>query len=198
MSGRALATELRLDLPGWLVERVAALPERLATRGERLDLVLELSRRNFEEDTGGPFAAVVIESESGRLVSVGVNRAVPLGCSSAHAEVMALSLAQRAVGSFDLGGSGVPAHSLVVNWRPCAMCFGAVLWSGVRELVTAGGGDELERITGFDEGPLVPDWKEALEARGIRVADSVDSERALGVMREFAASGRQVYNARRG
>jgi tRNA(Arg) A34 adenosine deaminase TadA len=198
MSGPGLATGFALDLPDWLIERATELPEYLGSESERLELVLDLSRRNFEANTGGPFAAIVVESESGRLVSVGVNRAVPLVCSSAHAEVMALSLAQRALGVFDLGGSGLPSHAIVVNWRPCAMCFGAVLWSGVRELMTAGGGDELQQITGFDEGPLVSNWKEELAERGIRVKDSVDQARALEVMRWFATSGRPVYNARGG
>jgi tRNA(Arg) A34 adenosine deaminase TadA len=193
-----LVSELELRLPDWLVERVRRLPERLPRELDQLELVLELARLNFEHDTGGPFAALVVESESGRLVSVGVNRAVPENCSSAHAEVMALSLAQRAVRGFDLGAKGLPAHGLVVNWRPCAMCFGAVIWSGVRSLVTAGSGPELEALTGFDEGPLPPDWKQALEARGIQVADGVARERAIEVMRAFAASGRLVYNARRG
>ena len=36
---------------------------------------------------------------------------------------------------------------------------GAVLWSGVRELVLAGEGPELEELTGFDEGVVAPDWE---------------------------------------
>jgi tRNA(Arg) A34 adenosine deaminase TadA len=191
-----LAVETTLTLPDWLIER--ALPERLATEAEQVELVLELARLNFEHDSGGPFAAVVVECESGRLVAVGVNRVVPLACSSAHAEVMALTLAQRALGTFDLGAAGLPAHGLALNWRPCAMCFGAVLWSGVRSLVTAGSGPELEALTGFDEGPITSDWKEALTARGIRVADAVARERAIDVMRAFSQSGRAVYNGRGG
>ena len=38
----------------------------------------------------------------------------------------------------DLGDPSLPAHSLVVNWLPCAMCFGSVVWSGIRRLVVAG------------------------------------------------------------
>lgn len=193
-----LPLETTLSLPEWLAERAAQLPQFLASEDEQIELVLELARLNFEHDTGGPFAAVVVEVDSGRLISVGVNRVVPLGCSSAHAEVMALSLAQRALGTFDLGAPGHPSHGIAVNWRPCAMCFGAVLWSGVRSLITAGSGPELEELTGFDEGPVSADWKEALAARGIRVADAVARERAIDVMRAFSTSGRLVYNGRGG
>ena len=92
--------------------------------------VLRFARLNSTHRTGGPFAAGVFERDTGQLVVIGVNRVVPLCCSSAHAEVMALSHAQRLLGVYDLGGPGLSAYQLVVNWAPCAMCFGAVLWSG--------------------------------------------------------------------
>ena len=160
--------------------------------------ILRFARLNFERDTGGPFAAGVFERDSGRPLAFGVNRVLATDCSSAHAEVMALSLAQRALGNWDLGGTGLPPHQLVVNWRPCAMCFGAVLWSGVRSLVIAGSGPELEELTGFDEGPLPEDWKGELEARGIDLVDDVLRAEACGVFRRFGQSGRFVYNARQG
>ncbi len=192
-----LPERVSVALPEWLSERLPSLPDAL-TEAQAVDLTLELARQNFEQDTGGPFAAVVLEKASGRLVSVGVNRAVPESCSSAHAEVTALSLAQQALGSFDLGGKGLPEHALIVSWRPCVMCFGAVIWSGIRTLVTAGSGPELERLTGFDEGPMIADWQSALRARGIEVKDAVALDRAIQVVRAFSESGRLVYNARRG
>jgi tRNA(Arg) A34 adenosine deaminase TadA len=161
-------------------------------------LVIDCARWNFERDTGGPFAAAVFEQESGVLVALGVNRVVPSACSSAHAEIVALSLAQRARGSFDLGGAGLPGHQLVVNWRPCAMCFGAIPWSGVRSLVIAGSGPELDALTGFDEGPIHPNWKQELERRGIRVTEDVLRAETWAVFEAFAASGRPVYNGRGG
>ena len=146
----------------------------------------------------GPFAAAVFEERSGRLISLGVNRVVPESCSSAHAEVMALSLAQRRLGGFDLGAVGLPAHQLVVNWRPCAMCFGAIPWSGVRSLVIAGGGPAIERLTGFDEGPIHPDWSNELGRRGIHVTEGVLESEAWRLFEDFAKSGRLVYNGRQG
>jgi tRNA(Arg) A34 adenosine deaminase TadA len=160
--------------------------------------VIEFSRRNFQLKTGGPFAAGIFERDTGKLVALGVNRVVPFQCSSAHAEVVAISLAQKRLGAYDLGAPGLPAHQLVVNWRPCTMCLGAVLWSGVRSLMIAGEGGELEEITGFDEGPVHPDWRAELAQRGIDVVDDVLREEALAAYREFAASQAFVYNARLG
>ena len=92
----------------------------------------------------------------------------------------------------------MPAHQLVVNWRPCAMCYGSIFWSGIRSLVIAGSGDELEKITGFDEGPIHPQWQQELELRGIELIDNVMGESACQVFRDFAKSKRFVYNARLG
>jgi tRNA(Arg) A34 adenosine deaminase TadA len=107
---------------------------------------------------------------------------------------MALSIAQKKLETFDLGSAGMASHELVVNWRPCAMCYGAVLWSGVRSLVIAGGGKELEEITGFDEGPVHSDWKEELKKRNINVIDNVLSEEACEVFRAFTERNGFVYN----
>lgn len=194
----ATISAINLSLPDWTVEAMAALPTHLPTLEERMAAVIEFSRLNFVNQTGGPFAAGVFERDSGRLVVIGVNRVLAYNCSSAHAEIMALSVAQARLQTFDLGGPGLPAHQLVVNWRPCAMCYGAVPWSGVRSLVVAGDGPELEQITGFDEGPCHPDWRRELEKRGIEVVQDVLRDKAIEVFHQFAASRQLVYNGRLG
>ncbi len=187
-----------LTTPDWFRQRVAALPEFVPAPEDRMRLVLEFARTNVEHDTGGPFAAGVFERSTGRLVAMGVNRVAPTRCSSAHAEVMALSLAQKRLETYDLGGQEFPLHELMVNWRPCAMCFGAVLWSGIRHLAIAGSGPELEELTGFDEGPIHPDWKNELLKRGVSVEEGMLRAEALELFRWFRDSGRLVYNARQG
>ncbi|PRY14681.1 nucleoside deaminase [Kineococcus rhizosphaerae] len=196
---RDLAHSFTIALPSWVDEELSDAPAVLATREDRMALVHRLAGRNFLEGNGGPFAAVVVDTDSGELLSVGVNVVLSTGISSGHAEVTALGLAQVGTGSWDLGAGGA-RRELVVNWRPCAQCYGATLWSGVRTLVVAGSGPELEEITGFDEGPVRDDWAEQFEARGISVVTDVLREQALDVYRAYAAhvaaTGAVVYNAR--
>jgi tRNA(Arg) A34 adenosine deaminase TadA len=191
-------TGFSLDLPDWAVDELNRMPEVLPSLEARMSAVIKFSRLNFQRGTGGPFAAGIFERDSGRLVVIGVNRVVPFNCSSAHAEVMAISLAQKRLGVYDLGAADLPAQQIVVNWRPCAMCLGAVLWSGVRSLVIAGDGPELEAITGFDEGPVHPQWISELNRRGIEVVNNVLRDEAIESYKEFAASKAFVYNARLG
>lgn len=189
---------IHITMPDWAQAEFDLLPAFLPDIETRMAAVIHFSRRNFEEGTGGPFAAGVFERDTGRLITIGVNRVVPLSCSSAHAEVVTLALAQKQLGVFDLGGPELPVYQLVVNWRPCAMCFGALLWSGIRDLVIAGSDSALETITGFDEGPIHPEWQRELLARGITVRDNVLRDQALTVFRAFRDSGALVYNARQG
>ncbi|PWJ53778.1 tRNA(Arg) A34 adenosine deaminase TadA [Quadrisphaera granulorum] len=196
----ALPTRFTLALPEWVAEELADVPSALPTLEDRMAVVNRLASRNHREGGGGPFAALVVRTDTGEVVSAGVNVVLGSGISSGHAEVMALGLAQVATGTWDLGGVGQPEHELVVNWRPCIQCYGAAMWSGVRRLVVAGEGRELEEITGFDEGPLGADWAEQFAARGITVVTDVLREEALAVYREYRAEadgGRAlVYNAR--
>src|SRR3954454_18713354 len=180
-----IAKEYRVALPAWIDDELADVPATVPSREDRMRLVHRLADRNWREGNGGPFAALVAERDTGRIVSVGVNVVLTSGVSSAHAEVVALGLAQTATGGWYLGGEGRPAHELVVNWRPCVHCYGATMWSWVRGLVVAGEGPELEEITTFDEGPLGADWAEQFEARGIKVTRDVLRAEALAVFRGY-------------
>ncbi len=187
-----------LDLPLWAHNELQHLPAVIPQLEDRMEAVLRFARLNTEHESGGPFAAGVFERDSGKLIIIGVNRVIPLNCSSAHAEITALTLAQQILGTYDLGGPGMPAHQLVVNWSPCAMCFGAVLWSGIRSLVIAGADAEMMAITGFDEGPMPEHWRQELAKRGIELLEGVMREEALTGFRNFAATNPVVYNGRQG
>jgi tRNA(Arg) A34 adenosine deaminase TadA len=190
--------QFTVELPRWAVDAQTCLPTHLPLIEDQMRAVIRFSQMNIDHQTGGPFAAGIFERDSGRRIVLGVNRVVPSNVSSAHAEVVALSIAQQMLHSWDLGSASFPAMQLVVNWRPCAMCYGATIWSGIRSLVIAGSDDACERITGFDEGPIHPQWTEELIRRGIAVQDGVLYEQAVQVFESFRKSGSVVYNARNG
>ena len=191
-------TSFGATLPPWVSAELADVPQSTASDEERMALVHRLAARNHVEGNGGPFAALVAERGTGRVVSVGVNVVLSSRLSATHAEVTALSLAQVARGTWDLGAAQSPAHELVVNWRPCAMCYGATLWSGVTRLVVAGQGPELEELTGFDEGPVRDDWDTAFAQRGIEVVQDVLRDEALAVFAAYGKTKALIYNGRGG
>ena len=196
----AIRTHFQVDIPSWVTAEVEAAGEVLASLDQRMALANHLADRNFREGGGGPFAALVLERSTGLIISAGVNRVLASNLSVTHAEVVALSLAQLRRETWDLGAKGDAPTELVVNWRPCLQCCGATLWSGVSHLVIPDDSDQLERITGFDEGPVVEDWIGQFERRGIDVTKGVGLTEALRVFSDYAEwvarGGAVVYNAR--
>jgi tRNA(Arg) A34 adenosine deaminase TadA len=76
--------------------------------------------------------------------------------------------------------------------EPCAMCLGAIPWSGVGALVTAAS-DGDARAIGFDEGAKPADWKAGLQERGIGVTDLLLRERAVQVLRRYREIAGPIY-----
>ena len=161
-----------------------------------MKLVIALARQNMERNTGGPFGAGIFERDSGCLVAVGVNQVEASNCSIAHAEMLAIAIAQDAIGSYDLGSIEGSSCELVTSTEPCVMCLGAVCWSGVRHVV-CGARDEDAREIGFDEGPKPPDWVRSLKSRGISVVKDVLREHAKAVLTEYRQGDGLIYNSRR-
>ncbi|WP_372681181.1 nucleoside deaminase [Desulfosarcina sp.] len=184
-----------ITLPDWIDTALSNRDCRYSTVAGRMALVVELASKNVDAGTGGPFGAGIFEMQSGRLVAPGVNMVIPGNCSVAHAEITAIMLAQKIVGTYDLGGKGLPVMELVSSTEPCAMCLGAVVWSGVRRLV-CGARDADARQIGFDEGPKPNNWIAALENRGIAVIRDVARRDAVAVLRHYVDRGGLVYNAR--
>lgn len=187
-----------ISLPPWAVEENQLLPKFIPDYEQRMRAVIRFAEINLDKKTGGPFAAGIFEKNSGEVVGIGVNRVVPANNSSAHAEIVAISLAQKKLSTFDLGGPGMPDYQIVVNGRPCAMCCGALPWSGIRSLVIGASGERIESLTGFDEGAVHPNWQQELESRGIEVIENVLTEEAEVVFQRFRDSNEPVYNGRSG
>jgi tRNA(Arg) A34 adenosine deaminase TadA len=107
-----METALHFELPEFLA-RANARTLILPHAEDRMRFVLDLARENVAAK-GGPFSAAVFEHHSGRLLAAGANRVVASGYSCAHAEVVALSLAQHRLGHYDLGQPDFPACELDV------------------------------------------------------------------------------------
>lgn len=179
------------ELPGWVGPFIDAWDKPLDTVKERMVLAVMLSAENIRQQTGGPFAALVVDEDKKELVAVGLNLVTSVGLSIAHAEMVALSLAQVRVGDWNLATAG---HlQLVSSCEPCAMCFGAVPWSGVKSLVCGAGKADAEAV-GFDEGDKPADWVRSLQRRGIVVQTGVLRQKAVQVLADYKSSGATIYN----
>ena len=92
---------------------------------------------------GGPFGAVVVRGDE--VIARAGNRVVLDADPTAHAEIVALRTAARALRTHELRDCTLYASS-----RPCPMCFGALHWAGVPRLVYSADYADASRA-GFDD-----------------------------------------------
>jgi tRNA(Arg) A34 adenosine deaminase TadA len=184
--------ETRIALPPWIDKAVDGATV-CVDDDAKMALAVRLAILNVDRDLGGPFGAAVFEQESGRLVAVGVNRVLQHRCSVAHAEMVAIMLAQATLGCHTLAQGPARRYVLTTSAQPCAMCYGALGWSGISRLLIGARREDVESITGFDEGPLPADWQAGLERRGIEVVRDVLREQARAPLRRYRAAGGLVY-----
>ncbi len=180
-----------LELPAWVNSVFSGRKSFYLTSEQKMKLVIHLAKENSKRG-GGPFGAAIFDMETGQLLAPGVNLVVPCTCSVAHAEMMAIMVAQKILNTYDLSSSGSGKYELVTSSEPCAQCFGAVPWAGLRRLVCGAPASAAEEI-GFDEGPKPANWVEELEKRQIEVLQYVLVDEARAVLKDYKSNNRPMY-----
>lgn len=190
----APAQQALVKLPDW-VAQVVNWQQPYPDDSAKMALAIELSRQNVLKQTGGPFGSAIFDRHSHLVLAVGVNRVLPLNNSTLHGETVAIMLAEQRLGSFTLASDA--GRELFTSCEPCAMCLGAVLWSGVNRLVCAGSAADARAI-GFDEGPVFNESYQYLQNAGIEVVRGFMQPEAKAVLDLYASSGGRIYNGRDG
>jgi tRNA(Arg) A34 adenosine deaminase TadA len=191
MVAAASPSPITIALPSWVPSLIGERTH-FATDDDRMALAIALSRENVARGTGGPFGAAVFDDATGRLLAIGTNSVRRLGNCVLHAEVMALMFALHAAGTHAFDRATRPAIMLATSCDPCAMCLGAVLWSGVRRVVCGATREDALAI-GFDEGPVFPESLQYLADRGVSFTHGVQREAARAVLHDFVAAGNPLY-----
>jgi tRNA(Arg) A34 adenosine deaminase TadA len=104
---------------------------------------IELSIENVRSGRGGPFAAVVVRD--GKIIAEGTNRVTSTNDPTAHAEVVAIREACKALGTFQL-----IACDFYTSCEPCPMCLGAIYWARPARIFYAGTAHDAASA-GFDD-----------------------------------------------
>ncbi|RMH87603.1 nucleoside deaminase [Lysobacter pythonis] len=185
-----LPLQLHLTLPVWVHD--FSFDSAYPGDETKVALAIELSRRNVEAGSGGPFGAAVFGPDD-RLIAIGVNRVLPQSCSVAHAETMAFMLAQQRLQRARLNenddGTRHGPMTLATSSQPCCQCYGATIWAGIDRLLIGARSEDVEALTEFDEGPLPTDWIGELRTRGMEVARDLHRDAACAVLRDYGNRG---------
>jgi guanine deaminase len=136
---------------------------------------IALALENVRTARGGPFAALV--AKQGNVIGEGANSVTATNDPTAHAEVVAIRAACRALGTFQLIDC-----ELYTTCEPCPMCLGAIYWARPARVFYAGVAADAADA-GFDDAFIYEELRRPPEGRRIPMTQLMREE-ALAI---FAA-----------
>lgn len=104
---------------------------------------IRISVANVENQKGGPFGAVIVKD--GKIIARGSNQVTASNDPTAHAEVVAIRKACKALKTFQLSGC-----EIYTSCEPCPMCLGAIYWARPDKLYYANSKEDAAAIQ-FDD-----------------------------------------------
>jgi tRNA(Arg) A34 adenosine deaminase TadA len=121
---------------------------------------VELARKNVRNG-GRPFGAVVVRGDT--AIAEGVNEVASTRDPTAHAELLAIRAASRALGTARLEGCRVFASG-----HPCPMCLSAMYLSGIAEAVYAHTNEDGAPY-GLSTAPIYAELAKPLAAQALKI-----------------------------
>lgn len=122
-----------------------------------------------------PVAAVIVDSASNQVVAEDRNRVIELADPTAHAEMLAIRQAGKALGSERL-----TTCDLYVTLEPCPMCAGAISLARLRRLYYAA---PDPKSGGVDHGPQI--FSHSTCHHRPQVYGGIGEEQAAKILRDF-------------
>jgi guanine deaminase len=144
---------------------------------------IELALANVRSGRGGPFAALVVKD--GTIIAEGTNRVTSTHDPTAHAEIVAIREACKALGNFQLTGC-----EIYTTCEPCPMCMGAIYWARPVRLIYASTAADAARA-GFDDSLIYEQLGTPHSARRIPMTQLMREE-ALAIFEEWERKADKV------
>jgi len=145
-----------------------------------LRVAVELSRSYRDDPRRWPFGAILVGQ--GKILGRGFNQVVELRDPSAHAEIMALRAAGRALGQHVFEDC-----VLYSSGEPCPMCLAACYWASIPRVVFAATSHDLAEYD-FQDLAIYVQLGQSAQRRSMR--EDADEEElrqdALTVVRDWA------------
>lgn len=144
-----------------------------------MEEAIRLSVANVEEGKGGPFGAVVVKD--GQIIARGTNCVTAHNDPTAHAEVVAIREACKALGTFQLTGCEIYA-----SCEPCPMCLAAIYWARPDKLYYANSKEDAAAIQ-FDDQFIYEEIAKPLSQRKL-FTQQLGRQQALAAFEKWTAS----------
>ena len=144
---------------------------------------IRLAMQNVGSVAGGPFGAVI--AKDNQVVASGRNLVLSVNDPTAHAEMVAIRAACKALGTYVLEGC-----DLYTSCEPCPMCLGAIYWARLRQVYFAAGREDAEE-SGFGDASIYRQLEVEPERRSIPGRQLL-AEEGREVFRRWQASGAAI------
>ena len=110
---------------------------------EFMSEAVKAALKGMNNNEGGPFGCIVVKD--GKIIGHGNNKVTSTNDPTAHAEVMAIREACKALNSFQLDEC-----ILYTSCEPCPMCLGAIYWARPKKVYYGCTKTDAAKI-GFDD-----------------------------------------------
>ncbi len=143
-------------------------------------MAIELSEYNVNQRQGGPFGAVIVKD--GMVISRSANKVIVENDPTAHAEISAIRVACRELGTYNFEGC-----EIYTSCEPCPMCLGAIYWARINKVYYANTQKDAATI-GFDDSVIYAELACNMNDRKLSFVQLLQEE-ALTVFKLWGTAG---------
>jgi guanine deaminase len=149
-----------------------------------MEAALKKTRQGMKKGNS-PFGACVVRN--GEIVALAHNTVLEKRDPTNHAEINAIRLACRKLGTHDLSGCAIYSTT-----EPCPMCFAAIHWAGIGAIVYGTNIGDVKKL-GFSELTIS---NEEMKKRGgakIKIKKDFMRDECLKLLKEWKSGRGRVY-----
>ncbi len=150
---------------------------------------VEKAQLTIRENIGGPFGAAIVD-EHDNLVVHASNTVLGDCDPTAHAEINAIRMACKKLGTHDLSG-----HKIYATGYPCPMCLSAIIWANIKQVYYGCEPEDADAI-GFRDD-FIYDYIQELEMpaaeKSVLKMESHDRELCLNLYKEYKNMKKKIY-----
>ena len=136
---------------------------------------IELSLASVRSN-GGPFGCVIVKNNE--IIAEGSNKVTIINDPTAHAEIVTIRKACKALNNFNLEGT-----EIYTSCEPCPMCLSAIYWSHIDKIYYSNTRLDAAKI-GFDDNYIYNELSKQLSQRKIPM-QQINQEDAIKVFKEW-------------
>ena len=147
---------------------------------------VDRARETMNKDIGGPFGALIVDQDN-NVLAVASHSVLGDHDPTAHAEMNAIRMAAKKIGSHDLSGC-----TLYTTCYPCPMCLGAIIWSNIKKVYYGCNALDADAI-GFRDDFIYEFIKNNASDKNILDMEEQERNSCLTLFKEYTAKEKQLY-----